>query len=175
MLNNRRFAAATAAWLALVAVGPAGADEGYPRVVGLSAHTAQQVADLAGCELVVGRYYLLPEQWRDSLRPGRLIMQTPQPQTPWAGDRTVAAWSFRKARPDQPVVEMPDLRGKTLAEARQLLRAAALQPMHARAADSDDDAAEQRPVDDHYPRRGQRVVAGSSVLLSLDATPADTP
>lgn len=139
-----------------------------PKLTGERVSTARQLAELAGCELVVGEFLLAPGNWRDDLLPGVIYLQSPQPLTSVKPGSVLAGWTFRRATADQPVVTMPDLRKLSWAEAKERLSELKLPLMlrATQAAEADAPAATAEvTVKDQYPRPDQKVLEGTAVYL----------
>jgi beta-lactam-binding protein with PASTA domain len=139
-----------------------------PTLTGERVSTARQLAELAGCELVVGEFLLAPGNWRDDLLPGVIYLQSPQPVTSVKPGAVLAGWTFRRASADQPVVTMPDLRKLSWAEAKERLSELKLPLMlqATQAAEADAPAATAEiTVKDQYPRPDQKVLEGTAVYL----------
>lgn len=141
-----------------------------PSVKGQTVAVADQLLHLTRLHAAHGTLFIAPKNWRDDILPGRVYMQSPQPGMLVPSGDTVACWTFAKATEDQPLIDMPDLRGLSPAEAQRKLTDAGLVPMPPAAQGTDDAGAEgSAKVADHYPRAGQRVYQGTSVYLLLGA------
>ena len=139
-----------------------------PRLTGERVSTARQLAELAGCELVVGEFLLAPGNWRDDLLPGVVYLQSPQPLTSVKPGSVLAGWTFRQATADQAIVTMPDLRKLSWSEAKVRLQDLKLPLMASPSAATMAEAtapADELIVKDQYPRPGQKVLEGTAVYL----------
>lgn len=145
-----------------------GERDSAPRLVGRSVSVAAQLVRLSDSQLCVGRFYVAADKWRHGLREDLIAMQSPLPGTELGPRRTVVVWTFRKASPDQDLVEMPDLRGLPIQHARDRLTELALSGM-----DDVSPGEAAADVEDQYPRPGQKVFVGSTAYLQ--AAPSASP
>lgn len=136
-----------------------------PKLTGERVSTARQLAELAGCELVVGEFFIAPSNWRDDLLPDVVYLQSPQPLTPVKANTVLACWTFRKAAAEQQIVAMPDLRKLSREEARERLAELKLPLLLPLKASEAPDAPAAGPVKDQYPRPGQKILEGTAVYL----------
>lgn len=137
------------------------ADRPAPKCVGYSLDHAKQLVRLAEAELLVGIYFIADRDWRDDLRPETVYLQTPQPGASIDHSR-VAVWLFRQAKPNHPTQVMPDVIGKTVADAKRELALARLLVMEI------EEKSDEAIVRDQYPKAGRTVFQGTSVLLGIE-------
>lgn len=151
-----------------------------PRAKGRRALLAKQLVELSDLRYSQGVFYIAPKNWRAEIRPDVIYLQTPQPGSKLATGGTVACWTFAKATESQSVIQMPNLRGKSVAEAKRQIEELRLRLVKSRPlgtatkSDSDTENDTQRDsspqtVHDHYPRPGQNIYEGTSVFLLLQA------
>jgi beta-lactam-binding protein with PASTA domain len=76
-------------------------------------------------------------------------------------------WEFAKATVQQSVVEVPDVRGKTTAEAEKEIRAAGFLPALTFESTGDAEGNASRVVIAQYPLHGQRVLQGTQIFLQF--------
>lgn len=149
-----------------------------PSVVGKRPEIARQILRMAELDSVCGVFYIAPQNWRPDIKPNVIYMQSPQAKAVLGEGKTVACWSFVRASEHQDVVEMPDLRGKTVDEAATTivevgLRLIANRSIRPRNTAGDADA--HVMVIDQYPRPRQSVLKGTSVFLRLGEEVARSP
>lgn len=170
----KRWAARLEFWAMLVAsscwiAAARGSDPPrVPTLTGERAATARQLAGLAGCELVVGEFFIAPANWRDDLLPDVVYMQSPQPLTPVKPGAVLAGWTFRKAAADQRVVTVPDLRKLSWEEARERLAELKLPLLRPPSGPNSPEAADAPvagTVQDQYPQPAQKILEGTAVYL----------
>lgn len=130
-----------------------------PDLSGRAATEATQIGMLAGFEVVSGDFFIAPGKWRSDIVPETIYLQSPRAGITVPAGTTLACWKFVRADADQPLVTMPDLRGKLRSEAFDLLCPLELPLLGNSSADDGDRIADQ------YPRPGQKVFAGTSVYL----------
>jgi hypothetical protein len=136
-----------------------------PKLTGERASAARQLAGLAGCELMLGEFFIAPNNWRDDLLPDVVYLQSPQPLTPVKPGTILACWTFRKAAADQRIVTMPDLRKLSWEEAQERLGELKLPLLLPSSAAEPSVPAATGTVKDQYPRPAQKILEGTAVLL----------
>lgn len=136
-----------------------------PSMVGERVSVAKQLMKLAGRAPLVGERVIAADDWRDDVQLGVVQLQSPPAGTPITSKSVLAAWTFRKAAAGETLVSVPDLRSKSAAEAQQELAALKLKTLMPAVDPATQPAAK---VVDQYPRPGEKVIAGSSVLLMLE-------
>jgi hypothetical protein len=140
-----------------------------PELTGRSMSIARQLLRLADLEVTEGVYFIADQSWRDDIRPGVVYLQSPPASTPiWAG-QTVACWTFVKAEPSRRVVQVPNLREKTATAAAEELNAAELLVLPDVLVETNA-VGRTDLVRDQYPKPGQVVMVGTSVLLRYAKT-----
>lgn len=137
-----------------------------PDLRGKRTNLARQLARLSEVKFASGVFYIAPENWRDELRPERVYLQTPQASTLIPTGAPVVCWTFDKAAPNTPIVNVPNLDGQTLAAAQQAVNDCGLTLINEHS-DSASTAPASLRVLEQYPRAGQPVFAGTSVYLRL--------
>ncbi|MFO0868703.1 MAG: PASTA domain-containing protein [Pirellulales bacterium] len=135
-----------------------------PRITGQRTALARQLARLTDLEYCQGTFLLGPGQWRPSIRPDIVYLQTPAPRLPLERGQLVAAWTFELALPGQSPIATPDVVGMPVEEAEQRLSTAGLQIMNPRPAAGSTTRPRGR-VQEQYPRAGQSVFPRTSVFL----------
>lgn len=142
-----------------------------PSVVGKRPEIARQILRMADFDSAFGVFYIAPQNWRDDIRPNVIYMQSPQPKTATAEDSTVAGWVFARAKENQDIVQMPDLRASAAADALAALHESGLKQVRIQTGDA---SGRQRSepnghatVSGQYPQPGQSVYIGTSVFLVL--------
>jgi beta-lactam-binding protein with PASTA domain len=131
---------------------------GAPSLKNRKAEEAVQVARLAGFDLKVGKFYIAPQHWRDDIRPGAVLMQSPQPGSALLPGSLMAGWVFEKSGADRPIIQTPDVRRLSLSAASKVLAEAKLPLLN-------DTSIDDQIVVDQYPRPGQTVYEGTSVFV----------
>jgi hypothetical protein len=140
-----------------------------PELTGRPISIARQLLRLADLELMEGVYFVADHSWRDDIQPEVAYLQSPPASTPiWAG-QTVACWTFAKAEPSRRVVQVPDLRERTATAAAEELNAAELLVLPDALVETNA-VGRTDLVRDQYPKAGQVVMVGTSVLLRYAKT-----
>lgn len=133
-----------------------------PALAGKRVQLAEQLLRLADFRPATGVFYISPQNWRDDVRVETVYLQSPPPRAPAPVGARVALWTFEQAPADCPTVTMPDLRGKSLAQATAVLKELGLPLLEF----ADEQRAAEEMVVDQYPRVEQVVYRGTHVYLS---------
>jgi len=132
-----------------------------PKLTGEKISIAKQVATIADLKPLVGTYYIAAQNWRNDIRTDVVSMQTPQPGVLVPAGARMGLWKFVKAAENRKMVDVPNLRGETLENARQSLTNIALQPFGI----LEDEI--EGEILDQYPEPGAKVFVGTSIFLTL--------
>jgi beta-lactam-binding protein with PASTA domain len=139
-----------------------------PDVRGQRPEIARQLLRLRELEAVEGQFFVATKNWRYDLTEGYVYLQTPRPLTRSAPGATVALWTFHRAPSSRPVTAVPEVIGRAGEQAGEDLKAAALPAMIVEV-DEMPEGHNAKPgtVVDQYPRAGQKVYEGTSVLIHV--------
>jgi PASTA domain len=137
-----------------------------PELRGQRINLARQLARLANLEFLSGKFYIAPDHWNDDLKLERVYLQTPQASSPISIGAPVVCWSFEKAAPGTPVVNVPQLTNESLVAAQNKLKDVGLTLIN-QLGDRPIDSDSSLRVLEQYPRAGQSVFAGTSIFLRL--------
>lgn len=141
-----------------------------PEIRGRSVEEARQCLRLRWLDGVGGKFFLHPRDWRRDLTAGYVYMQTPQPGTPSRSGARVGYWRFFPAPEEAEIVTVPLLLGKPGNDALQEIRVLKLDFMYAKTPTPPEDYSgsdETFTVVDQYPRDGQPVYEGTTILLHV--------
>lgn len=156
------------AWIICLLLGSMSTDRVWgaepkevPKLTGEKIHVAKQVATIADLKPLVGTYFIASRNWRNDIRTDVVSMQTPQPGVLVPAGTTVGIWKFVKAAENREMVDVPNLRGAKLEDARQSLGNVKLEAF------GDIDDGVEGNILDQYPEPGTKVFVGTSIFVTL--------